>query len=55
MRGCDLLNCKVHLNPSANYGMFRGAVSGGAAETTSKMQSLALIKNAGSVISGSAL
>lgn len=29
MRGCDLLNCKVHLNPSANYGMCCGGVSGG--------------------------
>lgn len=32
MRGCDLLNCKVHLNPSANYGMFCGGVSGGSVE-----------------------
>lgn len=29
MCGCDLLNCKVHLNPSANYGMFCGGVSDG--------------------------
>lgn len=30
MQGCDLLKCKVHLNPPANYGMFSAAVSGGA-------------------------
>jgi len=36
IRGCDLLNCKVHINPSANYGMFRSGVSGGAIETIFK-------------------
>lgn len=30
MCGCDLLNCKVHLNPPANYGMLCGSVSSGA-------------------------
>lgn len=30
MQGCDLLNCKVHLIPPANYGMFCAAISGGA-------------------------
>ena len=29
MCGCDLLNCKVHLNPPTNYGTF----CGGAVET----------------------
>lgn len=43
MCGCDLLNCKVHLNPSANYGMFCGGVSGGEV-VMHKTQSLALIK-----------
>lgn len=28
-RSCDLLNCKVHLNPPANYGMFCGGGGGG--------------------------
>ncbi len=48
MRGCDLLNCKVHLNPPANYGMFWGGVSAGAVEMglsrRAKRKSLALIK-----------
>lgn len=25
--GCDVLKCKAHLNPAANYRMFRGGVS----------------------------
>lgn len=30
MCACDLLNCKVHLNPPANYGMLCGSISSGA-------------------------
>lgn len=58
MCGCDLLNCKVHLNPPANYGMLCGSVSSGAVKiglsrrVNCKIWSLF---NADSVIYGSTL